>query len=220
MNRSKKVLSLLIVAVAITACLAPASASAFQATDQEIADAQIQSFLLQKDLCVSKLNEVAHAQPIETTRIALFNGTEITTEIRELQVSDKLKIVNTRTISANADMYTATDSYGLFWGGIAGAAGTLEAYYDYSYPVIDNPNQMQTQIHLAGGYAVDLDDDYYELLEARPQWDPYPSYNPSASVTFMMETAVGTFPIIIWQEVEYEHTCDFDKYGVPRMSWF
>lgn len=220
MNRSKKVLSLLIAAVAITACLAPASATAFQATAQEIADAQIQSFLLQKDLCVSKLNEVAHAEPVEVTNIALFNGTKVTTEIRELQVSDKLKIVNTRTISASADMYTATDSYGLFWAGMQGGGGTLEAYYDYSYPVIDNPNQMQTQIHLAGGYAVDLDDDSYKLNEARPQWDPYPSYNASASVTFLMETAVGYPPLVIWQDLEYEHTCNFDKYGVPRMSWF
>ena len=220
MKQSRNALRILIVAFTVAACLMPASATNIQQSEQEIADTQIQSFLLQKDLCTEKLNEVAHAEPNETTSVSLFNGTQITTETRELQVTDKLKIVNTRTFSVNADMYTATDSYGLFWGGIAGAGGTLEAYYDYSYPVIDNPNQMQTQIHLAGGNAIDLDDSSYDLVGTRPQWDPYPSYNPSASVTFLMETAVGYPPFVVWQELEYVHTCDFDKYGVPRMSWF
>lgn len=132
-----------------------------------------------------------------------------------MQLTKDVELVNTRTITRATSIYTATDKYDLNYAGITGALGTLTAYYKYSYPVIDGPNQMQTLIHRADGYVSNLSEKTYKLLNVEPTWDTTAAYNSKASVIFHMESNLYG----IWLTSDYVHYCRFDKYGVPRMSW-
>lgn len=212
MKKFARSLSAICALFLLVTCFSPYASAASQ---QAIADYQISQFLADKELSVQKLNETAQLPAIETVEYALFNGSNVTVETRELKVSDELTIVNTRTITSNPDDHTIKDTYGLFWGGIAGAAGELTAYYDYTYTDILSPNYMKTQIYNAGGYGTDIDDDEYKLDGVRPTWDSAASHTASGSVTFLMQSKIGIF----WQDLTYVHTCEFDSYGLAHMSW-
>ena len=184
-------------------------------SDEEINN-KLSSIVSDTDYFLPKLNEVANKEADEISEISTYNGTILKTEIRNLEIDDNLSIVNTRTYSTNGSTHTIEDSYGLFWGGIAGAGGTLTAQYTYSHPQIDSPNHMTTKFEQATGYAEDLDEKHYKLSRIKPRWDTSASYSPSADITFTLQTKAG----LVWQTVTYKHTCTFDSYGVSKMSWF
>ncbi len=218
MKKLSKVLSLVLTIALFSMCLAP---YADAASSQMVAMVQVANFLENKELAINSLNEVAQMPAINIEECSLYNGTEVRIETRQIQMPNDLVIKNVRTITTRGiNDHRVEDSYGLFWGGVAGAAGTLKVYYDYVYSDILGPNYMKTRITQAGGYGEGLDEDEYKIDGVVPRWDSAASYWAEGSVEFIMQASSGFPPFVTWSSVTYKHTCQFDNYGVPHMSWF
>lgn len=210
----KKIL-FIITSISLMLFINTAFASESSLSNKEINN-KLSSIIYDTNYFLPKLNEVSNKKPDEINEISTYNGTIIKTEIRNLEIDENISIVNTRVYTTKGSTHTIEDSYGLFWGGISGAGGTLTAQYTYSHPQIDSPNHMTTKFEQATGYAEDLNENYYKLSRIKPRWDTSASYSPSADVTFTLKTKAG----LVWQTVTYKHTCAFDSYGVSSMSWF
>lgn len=187
-------------------------------TAQTTADEAIAAYISGGQEFRNALNQVAQSNASSVHEKSLRDGTEVRTEVRELSLDNGITIVNTRVISITREMTrTASDSYGLFYAGIAGSGGTLTATYKYEYTVIENPNQMKTRILNASGTATDLKNEYYKCTSIDPNWETLPSYTAGGSVKFNIQSKDTLSPI--WTRTPYIHTIRFDKYGIEHMSW-
>lgn len=182
---------------------------------KENAAKHISEFMSDHGRSISALNKAAKAPVIDAEEYTLSNGDKVKKEFRKIKVDNDLTIINTRTYIISGTMYTVTDSYGLFWGGVPGAGGELVAVYKYSHPTINNPNSMTTKFHDADGYARNLDTQNYKFIYADGTWDPDESYNPSANVAFYMQVRSG----FVWNDITYVNTCTFNSYGEASFSW-
>jgi hypothetical protein len=213
----KKIRLLLFICLISSISLIPAYANANSIIQNEIAQKQITEFIQNKSSFISTMNSVANVPADTITEYTEEDGSIVTKEIRSFTNSQGIEVVNTRTYVSRGSTKSVTDSYGLYYMGIPDGGGTMNAQYIYSYEKIDSPNQMTTKFHSAEGYCVDLLDDLYEFINDVPRWDTEADYNVSADVTFHMRAKVAG---VMWQDIDYKHTCSFDKYGIAHMSWF
>jgi len=210
----KAVAVVLTVAMAMSVGVPAFAAEELSKETQVQANEVMAEFMLDSEAFVSALNQVASQEAIRTTW-----GVQERQEVRELTLDNGITIINTRTLTVNADnSRNIEDEFGFQYAGIPGGLGSIIAEYEFFYETIDSPNQMKTMVIYAGGYDRDLDDFYYEFIDADGHWDNKSSYTETASVDFYLEFRPAI--TIGWQEVEYTHTCTFDKYGSYTMRWF
>lgn len=230
----KKITSLLLVLGLSAALCTPAFAVQNNSTsslDKQIELEETKQFFSSKNNVLQKLNEVTKA-PIQSVKTSYANGNIIKTEIRNIKISDKLSITNTRTftipsnVSTMADlklegtsMQTVDNSYGFSYAGVPNALGAITATYSYEYEHWDSPNHVQTHIYNATGGESNLDSNYFVLEYVTPAWDTAPSYNAHASVAFHMKGR-PTPALPIWYEYTYTNHCTFDSSGTPSFSWY
>lgn len=179
----------------------------------------VASFFADPEAAREALNELSNSEAVEIESLMMFDGTPVRIETRELEVSDDLTIVNTRTFSVSSTyVYSIEDRYGLFYAGIQGWGGYLVASYTYFHPVIDNPNQMQTQFLSANGSTEDILENVYKVTATHGSFDSGSDYNVKASVEFDVKSRFdGT---TFWSPaVPYTNTCNIDKYGGAHFSW-
>lgn len=179
-------------------------------------DEEVYDFLINQDLVVQKLNELANSNPIATNDVSLCSNNDIQVEKRIIDVSENLSLVNIRTISTNATIKTVTDEYGLIWGGYEGWGGYLTATYKYYYSTIYSPSTMITTISNADGNIRDLDLSYYRLESMDEVIDLATGYKASAHIDFNMIVVYDIYNVA----ATYTHKITFNSGGTYTMSWF
>lgn len=209
------------VAVVLTAAMAMTVGIPAFAADSEVelaatkaqANEKIAEFMMDSDSFLAALNQVS-AQEVSSSTWNLRERQEV----RELTLDNGITITNTRTITKTTEnSKNIEDEFGFQYAGIPGALGSIVAEYEYYYETIDGPNQMKTMLVDAGGYAKNLDTNYYRFTDADGHFDGASSYNETASVDFYMQFFTST--LLGWEDIEYTHTCTFDKYGSYTMQW-
>ena len=186
---------------------------AMNSTNQSVS---MNEFLSNEQLAVELLNEVSNAPVQDSSKISLYNGNTIETETRIIPINDDVSLMNIRTIETKAsDIYTVTDQYGLYWGGVAGADGWLVATYTYSWSTIYSPSTMKTTIHSARGSTENLDDDI-ELHSITSSIDVPTGYKASAHVDFTISQEIGDFET---DPFTYTNTITFCSAGTYTISW-
>jgi hypothetical protein len=214
-KKFKKALAVILTATMAMSVGMPAFAAESTPVEaQKQANAAMAEFMLDTEAFVSALNQVSSQEVARTTW-----GIQERQEVRELTLDNGITIINTRTLTVNADnSRSIEDEFGFQYAGIPGALGSIVAEYEFIYETIDNPNQMKTMVIYANGDERDLDDFYYNFIDADGHWDNKSSYTETASVDFYLEFRPAI--TVGWRDVEYTHTCTFDKYGSYTMQWF
>lgn len=216
----KKKFKKLVAAVLTMAMTMSVGLPAFAAETED----NVYNFLLNKDAACEALNAVAQTSPLSVNEIALYDGAILTEEVRELQVNDELRIVNTRRILERASRFEVSDSYELFYMGSQGGAGELVAYYEYETSSLGS--EVATRVIDAYGEQNDLLSSLYAEGTCVPNFNNAALVWNSASVTFNLRQnmtfstgIIGGNAPEIWRAISYEHTIEFDNRGLCEMYW-